>query len=158
MSDDGRMGSTLLRKIVFDFLQLTEPRQLIDRVHNRGLEREMIGKLAPLTIRAFEQGDAIAREILRDAAAQLSQMVAAVAQQLEIRDVFELILVGGLALSGPPFQPMLIEKIVSDTPLIRVVEPEMPPVKGALLEALRCDGVSATLDVLERLKNSDMTS
>ena len=87
-----------------------------------------------------------------DAAAGLSQMVSAVARRLEIRDAWELILVGGLALSGPPFQPMLIEKIVRDTPAIRVVEPEMPPVKGALLEALRCDGVAATPEVLKRLK------
>ena len=152
LSEDGRIGPTLLRDIVFDFLELTDPRQLIDRVHNTGLERETIGKLAPLTIRAFEKGDAIAGEILRDAAAGLSQMVSAVARRLEIRDAWELILVGGLALSGPPFQSMLIEKIVRDTPVIRVVEPEMPPAKGALLEALRCDGVAATPEVLQRLK------
>jgi N-acetylglucosamine kinase-like BadF-type ATPase len=154
MSEDGRIGPTLLRDIVFKFLELEEPRELLDRVHNRGLEREQIGKLAPLTIQAYQKGDAVAAEILRDAAAQLSRTIATTARKLEIREKWELILVGGLALSGPPFQTMLIEKIVSDTPVIRVVEPEMPPVKGALLEAIRCDGVAATAGVLQRLKDS----
>jgi N-acetylglucosamine kinase-like BadF-type ATPase len=122
------------------------------------LEREEIGKLAPLTIQAFSHGDAIAAEILRDAAARLSQLVATTARKLEINQPWELILVGGLALSGAPFQPMLIDRITADTPHVRVVEPEMSPTKGALLEALRCDGVPITPEILEQLRSSGAES
>ena len=47
-AEDGRGAPTLLRAIVFDFLSLSEPRQLISRVHNHGLERAELGRLAPL--------------------------------------------------------------------------------------------------------------
>jgi N-acetylglucosamine kinase-like BadF-type ATPase len=126
----------------------------LDRVHNQGLERGEIGKLAPLTIAAFGRGDAVAGEILRDAAARSSQLIATTARKLEIQEPWELILVGGLALSGAPYQPMLVDRITSDTPMVRVVEPEMSPVKGAVLEAIRCDGVIVTAEILERLKSA----
>jgi N-acetylglucosamine kinase-like BadF-type ATPase len=151
-SEDGRIGPTALRDLVFGFLGLSEPRELIDRVHNRGLSREEIGRLAPLVIRASLAGDAVAGEILGRAAGCLSEMVAVVARGLGVNGRLELVLVGGLALSGPPFQPRLIERIVRDTPQVSVTEPEMPPVKGAALEALRLDGVPWTADVLRNLR------
>ncbi len=154
-SEDGRIGPTSLRDIVFGFLGLSEPRELIDRVHNRGLSREEIGRLAPLVIQASLAGDAAAGEVLRRAAECLSQMVAVVARRLGITGRWELVLVGGLALSGPPFEPLLIDRILRDTPLVCVTEPEMPPVKGAVLEALRLDGVPWTEEVLRNLRAAD---
>jgi N-acetylglucosamine kinase-like BadF-type ATPase len=153
-SQDGRLGPTSLQSVVFDFLGLADPRQLIDRVHNRGLEREEIGRLAPHVIAACCAGDAVAAEIVRAAAAELSRMVATVAGRLFGGEAGELILVGGLALSGPPFQPLLIERIQRDTPAVRVREPEMSPVQGAVLEALRADGVAWTEAVLAGVRRA----
>ena len=59
-AEDGRAGPTALRDIVFGFLGLTEPRQFISRVHNQGLERAELGRLAPLVADACRSGDGAA--------------------------------------------------------------------------------------------------
>jgi N-acetylglucosamine kinase-like BadF-type ATPase len=151
-SEDGRIGPTLLREAVFDHLGLSEPRALLDRLHNQGFARADMGKIAPLVVEASLKGDAVAESILRDAARELSRLVATTAANLFGGTPSEMILVGGLALSGPPFQPMLIQQIQADTPSIRVVDPEMTPVQGAALEALRAAGHPWNAEVLANLQ------
>lgn len=151
-AEDGRLAPTALQQIVFDFLGLSEPRQMISRIHNHGLERADLGRLAPQVVKAAERGDRAAEMILRDAAAALSEMVGVTARQLFGEAGCEMILVGGLALSGPPFQPMLIDRISQDAPRITVHAPELSPVQGAVLEALRADGASWTPERLANLK------
>jgi glucosamine kinase len=150
-AEDGRRGPTTLRNIVFDFLGLAEPRQLISRLHNQGLERADLGRLAPLVVEACENGDAAAAMILREAAVQLSALASVTARRLFGSAPCEMILVGGFALSGPPFQAMLTDRIHQDTPNLHVVVPELSPVQGAVLEALRADGVPWTPSVLANL-------
>ncbi len=153
-AEDGRQPPTLLQRIVFDFLGLTEPRRLISRVHNQGLERADLGRLAPLVVQASLQGDEAAQTILRAAALGLSEMVGAVSRRLFGPDPCELILVGGLALSGPPFQPMLLEQISRDCPAVTVRDPALSPVQGAVLEALRAGGVPWGPEVFANLTES----
>lgn len=151
-AEDGRAGSTVLREVVFGFLGLDDPRELIDRVHNRGLDRSEIARLAPLVVEAAEGGDARARAIVGEAVARLSSLAAAVVRRLGVVNSWDLVLAGGLARSGPPFEPRLVARIALDVPMVRVVEPDLPPVGGAVLEALRLDGVSMTPEVVENLR------
>ena len=153
-AEDGRSWPTTLCEIVFNFLELRDPRELIDRVHNRALSREEMGQLAPRVIAAAQQGDLTAGHIVRDAVAELSLLVSTTAKKLFDNDPCELILVGGLALSGPPFQTMLIEKIRQVAPTVQVRDPEMSPVQGAVLEAFRADGVPWTDCLLTELRRS----
>ncbi len=153
-SEDGRLGHTVLRDIVFKFLELKTPRQFIDRVHNQGLDRCQIGKLAPLVIDAYRQGDAVAGEILHAAAVELARLVAATVRPLFGHDPCEMILVGGVALSGPPFQTMLIEQIQKVAPNVSVRDPEMSPVQGAILNALQADGIAWTNEILKNLRSA----
>ena len=157
-AEDGRNAPTALQKIMFDFLDISEPRQLISRVHNdgsrnSGLSRAEMGRLAPLVTRAFQDGDSAAGKILRDAAEELSELVQAIAHPLFGGDGCEMVLVGGLALSGPPFQPLLIETLGRRCPQVRVREPELSPVQGAVLEAFRADSVPWTPTILANLND-----
>ena len=150
-SEDGRLPATLLRPIVFDFLGLKQPREFLDRVHNQGLSREEIASLAPQVMEASRRGDAVARGILEDAAGELAAEVAAVARRVFGDGACEAIFIGGVALSGPPFTPALVARIGRAAPGVRVVEPEMTPVQGAALEALRAAGIAWTPEVLANL-------
>ena len=151
-AEDGRLPPTSLREAVFSFLELEEPRQLLDRVHNRGLERDRIAQLAPRVIEACQRGDAVAGKILAEAVAELSGMVAVTARRLFGDGPCEVIFVGGLARSGPPFEPMLVERLRADAPRARVRQPEMSPEQGAVLEALRAGGVPWTAEVLANVR------
>ena len=63
----------------------------------------------------------------------------------------EVVLVGGLALSGDPFQPLLSLRIVQDYPNAIVREPELSPAHGAVLEAMKADGVAWNTRILANL-------
>lgn len=154
-AEDGRLPPTLLQPIVFEFLGLAEPRRLISRVHNHGLERTELGQLAPLVADACRLGDGAAAQILREAAAALSEMAAVTSRRLFGDADCEMVLAGGLALSGAPFQPMLVEQIGRDSPALTVRSAEMPPVRGAVLEALRVGGVPRTPAVFDNLRQPD---
>jgi N-acetylglucosamine kinase-like BadF-type ATPase len=156
-AEDGRMPPTLLRKMVFDYLELQEPRQLIHRLHNEGLDRAEIGRLAPLVVEAFRQGDDAASKIIHDAAKGLSELLKATVDRLFGSSPCEMILVGGLALSGPPFQPLLMENIHNLTPNVTVRKPELAPVQGAVLEAMREAGIAWTDQILASLKLADLS-
>lgn len=150
-AEDGRAAPSTLRAVVFEFLELSEPRELIDRVHNRGLTREELGYLAPRVIEASKDGDPTAAGILAEAAGELAQLVSTPARRLFAGRPCELILVGGLARSGPPFQDLLINRIHQVAPNVCVREPELSPVQGAVLEAMRADGTAWNEHVIRNL-------
>ncbi len=155
-AEDGRAEPTALLKIVLDYLGLTELRQLIHRIHNQGFERAEMGGLAPAVAAAAQSGDAAAGAILNEAAAELSGLASVVAGQIFGLAPCEMILVGGLARSGPPFQTLLMDRLHRDVPQLRVVEPVLTPVQGAVLEALRLGGKPWTEQIFNGLAVSEL--
>jgi len=152
---DGRAKPTLLKDIVFKFLGITDARQIISRVHNEGLERSDLAFLAPDVIKAYTAGDWAAIAIVTRAIDELVACVKTVADKL-FTDGSEcgVIFVGGLALSGEPFQRLLTEAIEKTVPNSKVYDAEMPPDRGAALEALRAAGIELTPAVLNNLKTT----
>ena len=153
-AEDGRGGPTALQGIVLEYLGLTEPRQIIHRIHNQGFERTEMGGLAPLVTAAAQRGDSAAHTILEEAATELSALAQVTARRLFGTGTCQMILVGGLARSGPPFKTLLTSRLRRDIPSLQVVEPLLTPVQGAVLEALRIDGVAWTEGIVSRLAAS----
>ena len=152
-AEDGRtpMGQ-LLKKMVFTALELNDPREFLDRVQNRHLERAQIAALAPRVVEAAANGDACAAAILAQGAETLAETVAVTTQKLFGVAPCDLILVGGLALSGPPYQNQLEARIKAHVPNVVVRQPEMGPVQGAALEALRSGGVAWSATLIAQLQ------
>jgi glucosamine kinase len=137
--EDGRLPSSALRDIVFNRWPLAEPRALAERLSRGDLDRASLAALAPDVI-ALAASDGLAESIVDRAAAELAQMVVVTAARLFAPYPSELILTGGLARSGPPFTPLLVSRIEAMSPGVQVVEPELPPVLGAVIEAARLAG------------------
>ncbi len=136
--EDGRIGPTVLRDIVFQRLGLRTPREFIHRVHNEPLTRDAIAALARDVVQAMLDGDAVAMEILNNAAAGLAALVrSAAAHCFGEAGAFELVMAGGLAASGPPFTPLLAAAVRRVVPNVKIVRPRMAPVYGAVEEARR---------------------
>ncbi len=149
--EDGRLPPSALRGIVFNRWPLSEPRALAERLSRGDLDRASLATLAPEVI-ALAATDALAKSIVDRAAEELAQMVVVTAARLFATDPSELILTGGLARSGPPFTPLLVSRIEAMAHGVKVVEPELPPVLGAVIEAARLAGASDPADFLETLR------
>jgi N-acetylglucosamine kinase-like BadF-type ATPase len=151
-AEDGRGPATVMTRTIFEHLGIVKPRQLLDRVHNQGLERTELGCLAPLVVQAYCEGDTAAGIILNDAAKELSAMVRATVDHLfDPHEICPLIFVGGFARSGEPFQRILTERVQKDSPNVSIQEPLLSPALGAVLESMRLAGVSRTLEVINEL-------
>jgi N-acetylglucosamine kinase-like BadF-type ATPase len=138
--EDGRLPPSGLRDLVFNRWPLAEPRALAERLSRGDVDRANLATLAPEVI-ALAATDALAKSIVERAADELAQLVAVTAGRLFALQPSELILTGGLAQSGPPFTPLLVSRIEASARGVMVVEPELPPVLGAAIEARRLAGL-----------------
>jgi glucosamine kinase len=149
--EDGRLQASALRDLVFGRWPLAEPRALAERLSRGDIDRASLAALAPEVI-ALAGTDALAKSIVDRAAAELAQLVAVTASRLFAPGPSEVILTGGLARSGPPFTPQLVSCIETTAHGVKVVEPELPPVLGAVIEAARLTGARDSTVFLETLR------
>jgi N-acetylglucosamine kinase-like BadF-type ATPase len=137
---DGRGPSTQLTDLVMNRLKLVRPSDLIRETYYRDLRRTAIAGLAPLVQQARDAGDAVAAEILNQAATELSAAASSVVTRLEMRgEVFPTILAGGIFKAVPWLAAEVIRLMSEIAPRSQAevlrVEPAVGAVRLALAEA-----------------------
>lgn len=140
-SADGRAGKTSLLPSVLAFLGLSEPNELLARLYVDKWTPDELAGFAPVVIRCANDGDATANRILKEGAVALARLVAGAARPLNFPNGPDVVLLGGCARSGIPYQPLVEAAILKACPGARLVEPEHSPVHGAALNALRAGGI-----------------
>ena len=137
---DGRGPSTQLSELVMTRLQLVRPSDLIRETYYRDLRRTAIAGLAPLVQQAREAGDAVAAEILNQAANELTAAAASVVSRLGMRgEVFPTILAGGIFKAVPWLADEVMRLMNEIAPRsesrVLEVEPAVGAVRLAIAEA-----------------------
>jgi N-acetylglucosamine kinase-like BadF-type ATPase len=91
-----------------------------------------IAQLSKIAVRAAEEGDKVATEILKDAAKELAVAAIAVIEQLRMeREEFQVAYVGGVFEAGELILGPLREEIRAFAPRAEIAPPIDPPVIGA---------------------------
>ena len=134
---DGRAAKTELLPAVLAFFGLREPNALLQRLYVQSPTPEEIAGFAPVVIRLAQAGDSTAGDLLRRGAAALAELVAGAASQLDFSDGFEVVVLGGCARSGEPYQTMVEAAIRRRCPTAKLQEPLYSPVQGAAINVLR---------------------
>jgi glucosamine kinase len=99
-------------------------------------DRERVAALAAHLAAMATAGDEVAMAILDRAAAELTELVVAVAEHLDWRaEPFPLTAVGGVLAAGPPLREPLERRLAAILPNACWRAPLGPPVEGALLLA-----------------------
>ncbi|MFN8441703.1 MAG: BadF/BadG/BcrA/BcrD ATPase family protein [Caldilineaceae bacterium] len=149
---DGRWSSTLVETV----RQRLGIQQMID-VHNRlytqGVSKAELAAFAPLVFDAAAAGDVTAQQVVEQGTHDLALMVRAVAHHLGWANVgCEVTLTGGIWRAGEtilgPFRHTLHEIL----PWSRIVMPELPPVLGSCILALKQAGITVDAAALQRLR------
>ena len=132
-SADGRAPPTRLVDALLARLRLESPRELVTAVYSMASDRARIASLADVVTQSADEGDAAARQIFEQAAAELAAMVAAVARKLDLSATpFPLALAGGVLLGSEKLRSSLKERFdLSDLHPAPVAEVR-DPVLGAL--------------------------
>lgn len=134
---DGRGPATLLTDMVLEQMKLENPTQLIHEIYYRDLHRHAIASLAALVQRAADAGDAVAKDILARAGAELASAAASVIARLGMRgDVFPTVLAGGVFRGLPSLADDLTVRLSEVAPRSPVQLLEVEPAVGAVRLAL----------------------
>ena len=133
---DGRGPVTLLLDRFLDKFQLRQPRQLIEKVYAHDVDRRAIADAARIVFDAAPQ-DALADEIISDAAQSLAEMAITAQRALTLPADLPLGIAGGAILQSTLLRSYVIAQLaardVRPTPLTDVPD----PVAGAVLLARR---------------------
>lgn len=137
---DGRGPATQLSELVMSRMRLVRPSDLIRETYYRDLRRTAIAGLAPLVEQARAAGDAVASDILTQAAVELTAAAETVVTRLGMRgEVFPTILAGGIFQAVPWLAADVIRRMSEVAPRSQAallgVEPAVGAVRLALAEA-----------------------
>jgi N-acetylglucosamine kinase-like BadF-type ATPase len=148
-----RLPPTALANI---FIERVGAKNLEDLIEGYTKNHYEIGaESAPLVFQAAEQGDELARDIVKWAARELGEMANAVIRQLDFENLeFEVALIGSMFKSGEPLIAPMRESIYAVAPGAKLIPAEVRPVAGAVLLGMEASGLILTLDQRNEIKRS----
>lgn len=132
---DGRGDRTMIQDRVASHLGLQGTEELIPYLYSNPLSPGKIAALYPIVLDAADEGDAVAHQLILDAAAALAEMVAATARRLGMTDRETLIAMAGGVFNGREIADAFRLAVKDQLPLAKPMFPENPPEVGALILA-----------------------
>jgi N-acetylglucosamine kinase-like BadF-type ATPase len=141
-SADGRGPKTPLLPSLLAFLGLSEPDELLARLYVEKWSHEELASFARIVMRHASEGDKTAIRVLRQGASALAELVVGVTKHLNFLKGPEVVLLGGCARSGAPYQPLVEEEILKACPSAKLRTPEGSTAVGAAINALRLGNIS----------------
>jgi N-acetylglucosamine kinase-like BadF-type ATPase len=147
--EDGRGRPTALTEIVRAHFGMSIP-DVGEAIHYGRIGAGRLGELAPAVVRAAEDGDAVAGELVARLAEELVLMVVRALADLDAESA-DVVLGGGMLRDGSgPLFDQVIARLEEVAPAARPVAAVDPPVVGAALVAL--DAVGAPTEAGARLR------
>ncbi|MCS6846090.1 MAG: BadF/BadG/BcrA/BcrD ATPase family protein [Anaerolineae bacterium] len=144
-ASDGTAGPTLLEAMMREHFQVQVLRDVKRRVYDPSFGAKGFAALAPLVSQAAAQGDAVAQNIVAQAARDLATQVMAVQRRLALPANTPVAPVGGAYEHVHGLRAGFTAALREMNPQANVVDPQLPPVLGAALIALRACGCPATI-------------
>jgi N-acetylglucosamine kinase-like BadF-type ATPase len=142
--EEGWGQATVLRNMFLEASGASNVNELLHGFYTPEFPRPRIAAFAKLVDEAAEHGDAMAREILNDAARELAGIAAAVRGRLfDAGEPVRVAYIGGVYSSRTVLERFVT--LVQEEPGNRVAPPIYGPAGGALLEAYRMAGLRCAL-------------
>ena len=143
--EEGWAPDTTLRQRLLDATGLSTANDLLHHFYAE-VRRAEIAALSRLVPEAAEQGDAVARCILAEAATELARLAEAVFRMLFVPGEDATVsYIGGL-FKSPLLRAEFANQVIARTGCTPL-PPQFGPAAGAVLEALRADGNNSALEV-----------
>jgi N-acetylglucosamine kinase-like BadF-type ATPase len=143
-AEDGRGPDTKLTVRVAEHYSLASAEAVALAIHRREIPYAAVQTLAPVVFKTASEGDQVAREIVVRLGDEVANMAATLLRRLRLLDSdADVVLGGGTLQSGNSILIERIEALMRDAaPNVSVRVLDVPPVVGALIEALVLAGAS----------------
>ncbi len=152
---DNRCQKTVLLNAIKEFFKLDDFREIIYKVY--GSSPQDIAKIAPLVSDVAKTGDEIAVKILKDAGQELALSAIAVIKNLALDERVTVATAGSVFNAGRTLMESFEETLRSYNANLEIISPRFKPVIGALLLALKENGIEISNEILDNLSyNSEV--
>jgi N-acetylglucosamine kinase-like BadF-type ATPase len=137
-------------------IELVGAKDLEDLIRGYTMYDYQVGAdAAPLVFRVADEGDAVARELIRWAGCELGEMVNAVIRQLDFEDLaFDVVMTGSMFEGGQMLIEPMRETVQKLAPQARLVRLKVPPVLGAVMLGMEAGGNQVTRDIRDRMNET----
>jgi N-acetylglucosamine kinase-like BadF-type ATPase len=136
-SYDGRSARTELEQYVCEHFRIASVAELKDKVHSPLLTKTEIAELSQVCLRAFDQGDEVAKQIFDQAIAELGLMARAVLQRLDLLGKPVECVMAGSITKLAYIQTGIQQQLTQLSPAAKIVIPTQAPVHGAVMMGLQ---------------------
>ncbi|HEY42672.1 MAG TPA: ATPase [Anaerolineae bacterium] len=136
-AQDGRGPMTSLVNRMAEAVDVPTLEDLANRIYLEGWAAPEVATLAPVVLKAAEEGDEQAMQIVEDAGMELALAARVVIEALEmVNEAFEVVLSGGVFKGSPRMVEIIQKELRAVNPRAEVILPRQEPVRGAGLIAL----------------------
>jgi len=148
---DGLLPETHLTAELCSCFSVHSVTDIIPLVNSGKLKPADISAFAPTVFSLAREGDALALKIITEAGTSLGILVQGLVKRLKFSSFpISLCLVGSIFKDKELILPYLFSNLPGDT--ILIVEPEFPPVIGAVIRAFRTSNIPVTDRIKSELK------
>lgn len=129
---DGRGPKTSLTEAACEFFQVATPDDLSTAIYAPTITNDRIAGFSKLVIQAAEEGDEVAREILKDAGKELGRAAVTVIHKLKMdQERFQVAFIGGVFSAGELVTQALREQLAKHAPKAFIDNPSFTPTIAA---------------------------
>ncbi len=154
---DQRGPSTKLRRSLENHFKVDSIHEIISKIYQakEGAKVE-IANIAPLVFHKTVSDDQIANEIISRAIDELGKLILSIAKQMgKLEGSIEIATVGSIFIQKAIILPQLKSYLGKYFKFINIHEPELEPVRGAILLGLKKLKIQVTEEILSNLKLSN---
>ncbi len=150
--EEKRNEKTELKDLLLSHFNVKNGREMIEKIYKSSVPKKEIAPLSIYVFKAYKNEDRVAVKIVHDVAEQLTANVMTVNKELfSQQEVTPVILAGGV-FSEKEILPLLIKRKLENSNNISVCLPEVPPVYGSVIGALKNKGITVNEEVLKNIK------
>ena len=144
----------MLSSLLLQTLNIQDAAEITQVVYRDTSPKLRIATVCPTVATAAASGDLVALSIFGEAGCGLGRMACAAARKLKPPAAFTFSGVGGVFESGELLWRPYREFVLSEYPQGQVVRPAFPPLVGALILALRKEGLDIEQERIRRSYDS----
>lgn len=152
-SEDGRAEPTILTDLLLSYFQVTNGRNLIEKIYHAKQPKEKVSPLSKIIFQAYKRNDLVAEQIIHDVVEEICHALVTVYRQLFNEEQVQAVLCGGV-FTDREVLPSLIQKQLEDRYPITTSLPKMPPIGGSVIKALSQQQLNLDNKIIDQLIQS----
>jgi N-acetylglucosamine kinase-like BadF-type ATPase len=143
-AEDGRGPGTMLTRYLTSHFEVERVEEITIGIHQGKIGDDELTGLAPLLLRAADEGDPVARAVVNRLAGEISVMAITAMRRLDITGLATPVILGGgvITARNPLLMDGITRQLTEAAPRAQVRVIDVPPVVGAALLGLDQAGAS----------------